>query len=146
MLRNQNDAKANRIHSIDLFKEADKKAIEHLEQAADEVTVKAGTVVITQGQRHNEGYLLLEGTVAVEVDGEHVADIGAVEVFGEIGLFANTPASATIRATTDLSLMVIPHNRFDQILDDNPALTKAVAKKLAMRLHEMDAHHGEGRH
>ncbi|MEZ5230647.1 MAG: hypothetical protein R2710_29440 [Acidimicrobiales bacterium] len=42
--------------------------------------------------------------------------------------------------------MVIPHNRFDQILDDNPALTKAVAKKLAMRLHEMDAHHGEGRH
>ncbi|MEZ5230646.1 MAG: hypothetical protein R2710_29435 [Acidimicrobiales bacterium] len=55
MLRNQNDAKANRIHSIDLFKEADKKAIEHLEQAADEVTVKAGTVVITQGQRHERG-------------------------------------------------------------------------------------------
>lgn len=144
MLRNQ-DAKANRLHAIDLFKDADKTAIEHLEQAADEAAVKAGTVIITQGNRHNEGYILLEGTVAVEVDGEHVADIEAVEVFGEIGLFSNTPASATVKATTDLRVLIIPHNRFDQILDDNPTLTKAIAKKLALRLHEMDAQHGQHR-
>ncbi len=143
MLRNQNDAKASRLHSIDLFKDADKKAIEHLEQAADEVAVKAGTVVIKQGQHHNEGYILLEGTVAIEVDDEQVATIDAVEVFGEIGLFANTPASATVRAATDIDLLVIPYNRFDQILDDNPSLTKAIAKKLAIRLHAMDANHGE---
>lgn len=142
MLRNQ-DAKANRLQGIELFKDADKKALEHLEQAADEVSVKTGTVIITQGQHHNEGYVLLSGSVTVEVDGEHVADIHAVEVFGEIGLFANTPASATVRARTDLNVLVIPYNRFDQILDDNPALTKAIAKKLAVRLHEMDSHHGD---
>lgn len=141
MLRNQ-DSKAHRLQTIELFKDADKRALEHLEQAADEVTVKTDTVIITQGQHHNEGYILLSGSVAVDVDGEHVADIHAVEVFGEIGLFANTPASATIRARTDLELLVIPYNRFDQILDDNPSLTKAIAKKLAVRLHEMDAHHG----
>ncbi len=142
MLRNQDDAKAHRLHSIDLFKDADKKAIEHLEQAADEVDVKAGTLIIKQGQHHTEGYILLEGTVAVDVDGTKVADIDAVEVFGEIGLFANTPASATVRATTDVKLLVIPYNRFDQILTDNPALTKTIAKKLAMRLHQMDARQG----
>ncbi len=144
MLRNQ-DAKASRLHSIELFKDADKQAIEHLEQVADEVTAKAGSVIIKQGQHHNEGYILLEGSVSVEVDGTNVAAIEAVEVFGEIGLFANTPASATITATTDVSLLVIPYNRFDQILDDNPKLTKAIAKKLALRLHGMDAHLSDDR-
>ncbi len=142
MLRS-NDAKAKRLSSIDLFKDADRQAIENLARAADEVAVTAGTVIIKQDTHHTEGYILVEGTVAVEVDGQHVADIEATEVFGEIGLFANTPASATVRATTDVEVLVIPYNRFDQILDDNPALAKAIAKKLAVRLHNMDAHHSQ---
>lgn len=135
----RHDAKIARLQSIPLFRNADKKALEHLASAADEVTVAAGTALITEDHRHNEGYLIVEGTVTVEVGGNKVADVAAGELIGELALFGDSPvASATVKTATEASVLVIPYNRFDQILDDNPALTKAIAKQLAVRLQKMD--------
>lgn len=133
------DAKIERLKSIPLFSHADKKALEHLASAADEVTVAAGTALITEDHRHNEGYVIVDGSVSVEVGGNKVAEVPAGELIGELALFGDDPvASATVKAVTETSLLVIPYNRFDQILDDNPSLTKAIAKQLASRLQKMD--------
>jgi CRP-like cAMP-binding protein len=135
----RHDAKIDRLKSIPLFRNADKKALEHLASAADEITVPAGTALITEDHRHTEGYLIVEGTVTVEVGGNKVADVPAGELIGELALFGDSPvASATVKTATETSVLVIPYNRFDQILDDNPALTKAIAKQLAVRLQKMD--------
>ena len=137
--RHHDDAKIERLKSIALFSHADKKALSHLASAADEVTVAAGTALITEGHRHNEGYLIVSGGVEVEVGGNKVADVPAGELIGELALFGSNPvASATVKATTETAVLVIPYNRFDEILDDNPSLTKAVAKQLANRLQKMD--------
>ncbi len=135
----RHDAKTDRLKSIPLFASADAKALEHLASAADEVTVAPGTVLIKEGHRHNEGYVIISGSLRVEVGGEHVADIPAGELVGELALFGTAnAASASVSAGTEAELLVIPYNRFDQILDDNPALTKAMAKQLANRLQKMD--------
>lgn len=135
----RHDAKIDRLKSIPLFSNADKKALEHLASAADEVTVKAGTALISEGHRHNEGYLIVRGSVTVEVGGNEVAEVPAGELIGELALFgANPVASATVKAATEADLLVIPYNRFDEILDDNPSLTKAIAQQLASRLQKMD--------
>lgn len=135
----RHDAKIERLRSIPLFRSADKTALEHLASAADEVTVAAGTALITEDHRHNEGYVIVEGTVTVEVGGNKVADVPAGELIGELALFGSNPvASATVKAATETSVLVIPYNRFDQILDENPVLTKAIAKQLANRLQKMD--------
>lgn len=139
MVSRQRDAKIERLRSIELFKNADKRALEHLASAADEVTVTAGKELISEGHRHNEGYLIVSGSVDVAVGGEAVAQVPAGELIGELALLAhNRLASATVTARTETSVLVIPYNRFDEILDDNPALTKAIAKQLATRLQKMD--------
>ena len=137
------DAKTQRIHDLPLFKDADKKALQHLTSAVDEIDVRAGSVVITQGHRHQEGYIIISGEACVEIDGEEVAVLPGGELVGELGLFGHGPASATVRAKTDLKALVIPYNRFMQILEDNPTLTLAIAKQLAGRLFAMDSRHGE---
>ncbi len=133
------DAKMDRLKAIPLFAHAETKALEHLASAADEVTVAAGTVLIKEGSRHHEGYVIISGSVRVDVGDQHVADVPAGELIGELALFGATAlASATVSAATETELLVIPYNRFDQILDDNPLLTKAMAKQLANRLQKMD--------
>lgn len=135
----QNDAKIERLQSIELFKNADKRALEHLASAADEVAVAPGKALIVEGHRHNEGYVIVSGSVEVMVGGEVVAEVPAGELIGELALLShNVLASATVVAKTETSLLVIPYNRFDEILDDNPSLTKAIAVQLANRLQKMD--------
>lgn len=135
----QHDAKMDRLQSIELFKNADKQALEHLASAADEITIVAGKALITEGHRHNEGYVIVSGSVEVTVGGKVVAEVPAGELIGELALLShNVLASATVTAKTETSLLVIPYNRFDEILDDNPSLTKAIAKQLAVRLQHMD--------
>lgn len=133
------DAKIDRLRSLELFKNADKKALEALASAADEATIAPGTTLMSEGHLHNEGYLIVSGSVEVAVGGKVVAEIPAGEMIGELALLTTkSVASATVTAKTETSVLVIPYNRFDKILDDNPTLTRAIATQLANRLIKMD--------
>lgn len=132
------DAKVERISKLPLFKNAGQKAIEHVATAADEVTLEAGRVLIKQGTHHNECFIVEKGTLTVSIDGETVATIGAGETVGELSVFGHSPASATVTTAEDVVALVIPDNRFDQILDEVPGLAKSIAIHLAERLYEMD--------
>lgn len=140
-LLHRKDPKAQRLGKLPLFEHATPLALEHLASAADEVEVAAGTVLVSQGHFHNECLLIEEGSAEVEVDGEVVAEIPAGQTLGELAAFSPGPATATVRAKTDMVALVIPHNRFSQILDDNPDLTRTVARELADRLRSMDQNH-----
>lgn len=132
------DAKEDRLRKLPLFKGADKEAIDHLASAADEVTVAAGHTLITQGRHHQEMYVLETGSAAVEIDGQPVADIPAGEFVGELGYFTRAAATATVKTSAESNLLVIPYNRFEQILDDNPGLVRAIVAELALRLQATD--------
>ncbi len=135
----RDDPKAERLRAIPLFADADDRALSHLLTAADEVQVKAGRTLIEEGHHYGEGYVVMSGTISVLVGGDEVAEVGPGELIGELALLThNGVSSATVVAKTDVELLVIPYNRFDQTLDDNPALVRAIAIQLAHRLWAMD--------
>ncbi|MFV0258731.1 MAG: cyclic nucleotide-binding domain-containing protein [Acidimicrobiales bacterium] len=134
-----NDAKEARLRSLPMFAGADKHAIAHLASAADEVGLQTGHALIQEGHLNNDVYLVESGTAEVVVGGTVVAQIGPGDLVGELGFFAGQPATATVRATSPLQLLVLPYNRFDQILDDNPRLVRAITSTLAARLSATDA-------
>ena len=133
------DQKEARLAGLPLFKGADEKAIRHLASAADEVSINAGQTLIQQGHHHHEGYVIEQGTAAVEVAGAEIAEIPSGQFVGERGFFVRGPATATVRAKTEMDVLVIPYNRFDQILEDNPKLLRGIADELAARLAATDA-------
>lgn len=144
-LLHRKDPKAERLGQLPLFTHATPVALEHLAAAADEVEVTEGTVLVSQGSFHHECLVIEDGIAEVDVDGEVVAEIPAGEMVGEVGVLSPGPASATVRAKTPMAVLVIPYNRFSEILEDNPELTRAIAVELAERLRSMDLNHAQHR-
>ena len=128
------DAKRERLRQLSLFKGADETALDHLSSAVDEVTVEAGHTLIRQGSHHSEMFVLASGSATVEIDGNTVAEIPSGEFVGELSFFNKGLASATVTTAEQSEVMVIPYNRFDQILADNPTLVRTIVDELAERL------------
>jgi hypothetical protein len=63
-------------------------------------TLDAGEVLVTQGDPGQEIFLLLDGIMAVEVDGVVVAEIGPGAIVGERAFLEGGARTATLRATT----------------------------------------------
>jgi hypothetical protein len=62
--------------------------------------IKAGATLVEQGDEGRDMYVLLDGVLTVEVDGESVAQIGPGAVMGERALLEGGRRTATLRAVT----------------------------------------------
>jgi CRP-like cAMP-binding protein len=97
---------------------------------------KAGEIIFRQGDDgQSEAYLVHKGTVEVrrEVDGEShlLRMLGKGDLLGEVALFRDAPHSATAIARSAVTLLVIPENRLEELVRDNPALALALIRQLA---------------
>jgi hypothetical protein len=66
--------------------------------------LKAGDVLTTQGEAATSLYLLLDGMLTVEVDGEAVAEVGPGVLLGERALLEGGLRTATLRAATPVKV------------------------------------------
>ena len=76
--------------------------------------LEQGSALVTQGDEGRELYLILDGTVDVEVDGDVVAEIGPGALLGERALLEGGKRTATLWATTPLRVVVIPPEAIDE--------------------------------
>jgi hypothetical protein len=67
-----------------------------------------GGVLVTQGAEGDRLYLLLDGILGVEVDGEQVAEMGPGTMVGERAVLEGGVRTATLRAITPIRYLVIP--------------------------------------
>ncbi|HVL99986.1 MAG TPA: cyclic nucleotide-binding domain-containing protein [Egibacteraceae bacterium] len=73
-----------------------------------------GMVVVRQGHPGRERYLLLDGILTVEVDGETVAEVGPGAVVGERALLEGGIRTATLRTATPCRIAVASEDRIDR--------------------------------
>jgi CRP-like cAMP-binding protein len=70
--------------------------------------IKAGAVITEQGTPGEELFLVLDGVVRVEVDGERIAEYGPGSLHGERALLEGGLRTSTIRSVTACKLAVVP--------------------------------------
>lgn len=80
-----------------------------LARRVDEIDVSDGTVLIRGGHLNRHAYLVVSGTLRVEVDGDVVATVGAGSVVGERSALTHEPANATVVADGAVRLLVLDH-------------------------------------
>jgi hypothetical protein len=73
-----------------------------------------GETLVEQGDAETDLYLLLDGVLAVEVDGEEVAEIGPGAVLGERAQLEGGRRTATLRARTQCRVAVVPGELLDR--------------------------------
>jgi cyclic nucleotide-binding protein len=73
-----------------------------------------GDVLVSQGEHGDELFLLFDGVLAVEIDGQVVTEVGPGAVLGEMALLEGGRRTATLRAVTPCRVAVVPGDRFDK--------------------------------
>jgi hypothetical protein len=69
--------------------------------------------LVEQGQTGNELYLVVDGVLAAEVDGETVAEIGPGAILGERAVVEGGKRTATLRAVTSAKIVEVPADQID---------------------------------
>lgn len=123
---------------VPLFATCSNKELDAVARAATELDVPQGRILTTQGRSSQEAFVILEGEAVVERNGTQVAEIGPGSTIGELGLLADVPRTATVTATTAMTLLVFTPDDFHKVLSDVPALSRSLLKVLARRVAEMD--------
>jgi NTE family protein len=103
----------------------------------------AGAVVIAEGDRLNEIYIVQTGTAEVFVGDAHGGErrVGRIRpgtTLGEMSLFTGQPAVGTVRATDDLELLVMNEADFEQLTARHPQIYRNLGAILADRLARTD--------
>ncbi|MEP6962743.1 MAG: FAD-dependent oxidoreductase [Acidobacteriota bacterium] len=96
----------------------------------------AGEAVFAQGDLGDNVYIIEKGQCEVvrESDGEgqHLADLGPGDYFGEMAVLGNVSRSATVRATKATDVLLIPRGDFHLLKSGVPAFG-AVFEELAKK-------------
>jgi CRP-like cAMP-binding protein len=70
--------------------------------------------LVEQGEPGDELFLLFDGVLQVEIDGEPVTEVGPGAILGEMALLENGRRTATLRAATPCRVAVVPGDRIDR--------------------------------
>jgi len=98
---------ASRLKSIPLFEDVPEEELGQIATFAQEVTVDQGRELVREGDFSYEFMTIEEGEAEVTRDGDHVADLGPGDFFGEMGLLEKTLRNATVIAKTDMKLVTL---------------------------------------
>jgi MFS family permease len=86
--------------------------LEALAEAARFDRFGAGDVILRQGEPGDAWYVVADGEVEVEVDGQVVRRQGPGEAFGEIALLHESPRTATVRAVGGVEVLRLDGDAF----------------------------------
>jgi CRP/FNR family cyclic AMP-dependent transcriptional regulator len=98
---------ATRLKPIPLFQEMGDDELAQIAPFAQEVSVDEGKVLVREGDYSYEFMVIAEGTAEVTRGGEHLADLGEGDFFGEMGLLEKTLRNATVTAKTPMKLITL---------------------------------------
>jgi CRP/FNR family cyclic AMP-dependent transcriptional regulator len=97
----------NRLKSIPLFQTVPDEELRQLAPFANEASVEEGRELVREGDFSYELWAIEEGEAEVLRDGEHLADLGPGDFFGEIGLLEKDLRTATVVARTPMRLITL---------------------------------------
>jgi CRP-like cAMP-binding protein len=137
ILRRRSD-KVDMLKQIPLFASLSQKDLMEVAKRADEVEVAKGTVIADQGERGNQCFVILRGTVAVRRNNRRISLHDEGEVLGEMSLIDGKPRSASLRVESDANLLVIHRHDFRYLIDNLPGFDRKLLISLSARLREMD--------
>ncbi len=126
------------LRNISLFSECSAKELALVVKNSTERALKAGTIIMDQGQTGREAYVILEGSATIKRNGKKIGTAKAGAVVGELSLLDNGPRTAAVIADTDVTLLVISERALKGAIDNIPAISRKLLKALATRVRELD--------
>ncbi len=127
-----------------LFQHLDPAQLNELISNASEQVFPPGYPILNEGDIGSSVFIIVSGRVRViekVPDGPSnmfLGELGAGEIFGEIGFLRDTPRSATVATLEQTRCLALPREEFLATLESSPALCITLLRVLAGRLADAD--------
>jgi CRP-like cAMP-binding protein len=131
------------LRAIELFSGCNDKLLRKLSRLGTEVHAKARQVLAREGDVGREFYVIVDGCASVEHGGVDIATLQRGDFFGEMALIDGKARSATVVATTPMTLFVFDPREFFSLLDDFPPVSRKILSTIAGRIRETQDHSAE---
>ena len=122
--------------AVPLFAGLNEDDLDAVAHAATELTFPPGKVLMRQGAVAHEMFVVIDGTLEVVRDGEHIADIGPGGFAGEIALLTHEHRNSTVTTKTQCDVLHIDGREFTAVLDRAPAIAAKMLPVMAARMAE----------
>jgi CRP/FNR family transcriptional regulator, cyclic AMP receptor protein len=125
---------AKRLEPLPLFRDLSRKEREQIARWTDEVDVPAGYHLLEQGRLPHEFFVIEKGTVSVAKDGEHLADLGPGDFFGEIAIMEHDRRTASVVSTTPVTAIVMLARDFETMAGVMPHVADKIHEAIRERM------------
>ncbi len=122
------------LAGLTLFADLDRPQLQAVAHTMSEESFPVGQRILRQGFSGGGFFVILEGDVAVRVDGEDIARLGKGDFFGEISLLLGEPPIADIVATAPVRALQLAGPDLHEFLLAYPAVMYRMLQAVSRRL------------
>jgi len=113
---------------VPMFQACTKRELAMVSRLAEDCRFKPGEILVKEGDRGQEFFVVVEGKAEVSRGGKKVAVLGP------------GPRDATVTALTPMEAVVLGRREFTGLLAEVPPITTRLLVGMARRLREADTH------
>jgi CRP-like cAMP-binding protein len=135
LLRRRDD-KINVLAEVPLFAGLSKKELGEIARLVTEVHFQPGEHLTREGEMGREAMVVLDGKGTVRRGGRKIAEVSQGDVVGEMSLVTHRPRTASVRADTVLSALIMNTREFSSLMDEQPQVGLKILRTVADRLAE----------
>ena len=133
------DAYIEHLACVPLFSACSKDELRKLSHATTDIPIAEGQVLVREGERGMEFFVIVAGRAKISRKGRKVGEIGPGAFFGELALLIDAERNATVTALTPMEAIVLSRREFEAALADAPRMTRKIMAGMAARLAEFDS-------
>ena len=122
------------LSSLTLFADLSRPQLEQVAHKMTEESYPVGQRILRQGFTGTGFYVILDGEVAVKIDGDERAKLGKGDFFGEMSILLGEPPVADIVTLRQLHVLHLGGPELEGFLRDHPQVMFRMLKSIALRL------------
>jgi CRP/FNR family transcriptional regulator, cyclic AMP receptor protein len=124
---------AERLKSVPLFASLSDDGRRKLATWINEVSVSEGKHLVDEGDYAYDLFVIEEGSAEVLHDGQHVADLGPGDFFGEMGVLEGGQRTATVVAESPMRLLTLSGWDVKRLRKSAPEVVEQLTEAMAKR-------------
>jgi CRP/FNR family transcriptional regulator, cyclic AMP receptor protein len=122
------------LRELEPFLSCSSRELRALAPLVDVTGAEAGEVLMRQGDDGHGVHVIVSGTATVVRDGHEVARLSRGDVVGEVSMLVDVPRTATVVASSPMTLATFAPGSFAQLLDECPTVAHSVLRTAIKRL------------
>ncbi len=130
----------NLLFQASIFSGLSSEQISGVLETAKEIVFQAGDIIMNEGDEGGELYVIVEGSVQIEkrVGDDLTIKIAHAEkkgmMIGEMSLIDMKPRSATVRAESEVTMIVLERGALASLFDKDPKVLATISLNIARAL------------